>query len=311
MSGSGTDSAGAALSYRRFEAADRKPVYKLFRDTVWDYMLRRGMVDEFDSYDLDQFFELQRGLYIHLEQNACEDWVAHHDSLGPIGWARSIERDGHLQLTHFFVDPQIQGGGIGRELLNRAFAPGRGRKRSIIATQNSLALSLYLRYGVAVMGMALTFHGKPKRRAADGNLEVETLPVEPASLDAIGAIDRAVLGYERPAELGFFLREQPAYLFHRGGEAVAYAFGCNGKSSGPAAALEPADLPAVLCRIEASALEIGIDELWLNLPTQAHTGVTWALDCGYRIDPFQEVLLASGPFMQLDRYLMTESGFVW
>ncbi len=313
MAGSGdrTVTDAGAIACRRFEDADRMPVYRMFRETVWDYMLTRGMVGEEDRFDLDQYFDLQQDFYLHLERSAAEDWVAEHETLGLVGWARSIERDGHLQLTHFFVDPKIQGGGIGRQLLERAFAPGRGRRRSIIATQNSLALSLYLRFGVDFQGLAFTFYGEPRRREWSSDLEIEQ-PREPkAALDEIRAIDYAVLDYDRSIDLEYFCEQQPLFLFRRRGRAVAYAFGSNGKTNGPAAALDPADLPAALQQIETSAAHAGLDLLWLNLPATAHQAVDWALAAGYRIDAFHELLLASDAFLKLDRYLMCESGFTW
>ncbi len=301
----------AAIVYRRFVGADRMPVYRMFRETVWDYMLSRGMVGADDRYDVEQYFEMQQDYYLHLESTAAEDWVAEHESLGLVGWARSIERDGHLQLTHFFVDPKAQGGGIGRQLLDRAFPPGRGRRRSIIATTSSQALSLYLRFGVNFEGMAFTFYGEPQRRDWNSDLQVERPDDPKAYLDEIRAIDYAVLDYDRSIDLEYFCEQQPAFLLRRRGRAVAYAFGCNGKTSGPAAALDPADLPSVLSQLEISALEAGLDLLWMNIPAMAHAAVDWALKSGYRIDPFHEMLLASEPFLKLDRYLMTESAFTW
>jgi hypothetical protein len=54
-------------SYRKFESRDRNPVYRLFRETIWDYILSLGIVDLEDSNDIDEFFRLQRELYLHLE----------------------------------------------------------------------------------------------------------------------------------------------------------------------------------------------------------------------------------------------------
>jgi hypothetical protein len=43
----------------------------------------------------------------------------------------------------------------------------------------------------------------------------------------------------------------------------------------------------------------------------AKRAVSWALTSGYKIDPFYEVLLAKNPSMNLDRFIMTQSAFVW
>ena len=54
-----------------------------------------------------------------------------------------------------------------------------------------------------------------------------------------------------------------------------------------------------------------MDSLWLTVPAQAKEAVNWALESGYRIDPFYEVLLAREPTLQLDRYILTQSAFIW
>lgn len=300
-----------SIRYRKFAPDDRMPVYRMFRETIWDYMLQHGIASPDYENEVDEYFQRQQNLYVHLERVASEDWVAENDNGDLVGWARSIERDGHLQLTHFFVDPNTQGSGVGRTLLERAFPLGRGDQRSIIATTNPSALSLYLRHDVSFQGMAFSFYGEPKVRAFDSNLAVEQPDASPEVLEQILSIDAQVLGYRRPAELEFFMHQQPVFLFYRDQQLVAYAFGCDGYSSGPAATLEPEHLPAILHQIERSASESDMDSLWLTIPAPARQAVTWALDSGYRIDPFYEVLLARKPTLKLDRYIMAQSAFVW
>lgn len=274
-------------------------------------MLQHGLASTEDENDIDEYFRQQQNLYVHLEQTANEDWVAENDHGNLVGWARSIERDSHLQLTHFFVDSDAQGGGVGRALLDRAFPLNRGDQRSVIATTNTRALSLYLRQDVCFQGMAFSFYGEPHIREFDSGLDVEQADASPKTLESIVAIDSKVLGYRRPTDLEFFMSQQPAFLFRHAGRLVGYAFGCDGYSAGPAATLEPQHLPALLYQIERSACQAGMDSLWLTVPAAAQQAVTWALSSGYRMDPFYEVLLAREPSMKLDRFIMTQSAFVW
>ena len=39
------------------------PAYRLFRETVWDYMLRRGLAEPEDEHEIEQYFEQQRDLW--------------------------------------------------------------------------------------------------------------------------------------------------------------------------------------------------------------------------------------------------------
>ena len=299
------------LTYRKFEAEDRRPVYRLFRESIRDYMLQIGILEAGDSHDVDAYMRRQYDLYLHLERSAAEDWVAEDDERGLVGWARSIERDGHLQLTHFFVSTAAQGEGVGRELLQRAFPQGRGTQRSIIATTNPRALALYLRQGVACQGLAFCFDGEPHNRALDSDLEVRQLRPGSDARDELVEIDARLLGFRRDTDIEYFLDHQPAFLFYRQGRPVAYAFGANGNSAGPAGALEAADLPAVLQHIENHASAAGLESLSLTIPAAAATAVNWALANGYRIFPFYEVLLTGGADLQLERYIITESSFLW
>lgn len=109
-------------------------------------------------------------------------------------------------------------------------------------------------------------------------MKIEQVTASSQTLQNIIAIETRVLGYRRPTDLEFFMKHQPAYLFRRNGELVGYAFGCDGNSAGPAA---------------------------------ARHAVNWALSSGYRIDPFYEVLLAKESSMKLDRYVITQSAFLW
>ena len=299
------------LKLRKFEPRDRQPVYQLFRESIWDLMLQNGIAGPDDKNDIDEFFRQQKDLYLHLERTATEDWVAEDEANGLVGWARSIERDNHLQLTHFFVATTDQGSGVGRALLELAFPLDRGQQRSIIATTNPRALSLYLRFGVSFQGMAFSFYGEPQVRELNSDLEIEQVEASSKTLEKIVALDAEVLGYRRPVDLEFFMNNQPTFLFRRRGRLVAYAFGCDGKSAGPAAALDPEDLPALLNQIEHSACQSGLDSLWLTIPAIAKSAVSWGLTSGYKIDPFHEVLLAKRPSMKLDRFIMTQSAFLW
>ena len=299
------------MNIRRFEARDRMPVYEMFRESIWDYMFDYGMVKFGDEKDLDDYFREQKNYYIHLEENASEDWVAEDDSGCIVGWARSIERDQHLQLTHFFVSTKCQGSGVGRALLDRAFPLNRGEQRSIIATCNPRALSLYLRYGVSFQSMAFSFAGKPQKQELNSDLDIERADPSCRTLDAIVRIDSQVLGYDRRTELDFFMRFQPLFLFSRNSQLVGYAFGWGNYSAGPAAALDAEDMPSLLSQIEKSAFDQEVETLYLTIPSVAHSAVHWALEAGYKMDAFQEMLLAKEPTLKLDRYLLTQSTFTW
>lgn len=280
----------------------------MFRRSLWAYLRRVGVAGPDDVDDVDQAWRRQGATFVHTETSAAEDWLA-VDGGAVVGMARSIERDGHLQLTHFFVDPEVQAGGVGRELLRRAFPPGRGRGRSILATQHPRALGLYLRAGVATRSVAATFVRPPGDPGTPSGLDV--VAAGAGDLGTIVAIDGEALGFTRRVDLAFLLGDRPASLLVRDGTAVGYAFTSNGELCGPAAVRSAADLPAVLTLLERSAHERGQDEHGVLLSLHAHAGVRWLLDRGYRLLPFYELLLVDAPTIAFDRYVMTQPSFLW
>jgi GNAT superfamily N-acetyltransferase len=301
----------SGVSFRRAEAGDQRLVFEVFRASLWAYVRRAGVVGSEDEDDVEAAWRRQGPLMEHLGVTATEDWLAEDESGRVVGMARSIERHGHVQLTHFFVSPDVQAGGIGRSLLERAFPIGWGRHRSVIATLHPQALGLYLRFGVKGRGLGLALSKKPAEIEVPTTLRIEEVGPGRAAEGAIGAIDEQVLGFSRTVDIRFLLAERPAYLFWRGRKAVAYLFAGTGRVAGPAAALDRSDLPALIARQELLALAAGHEATSVGISTAAADTLSWALEHGYRIEPFYELLLSDAPTMKLDRYLMTQPPFIW
>ena len=145
-----------------------------------DYLRRTGQVDQAYGWDVLDRDRAELGATRLMDgalgRHAAEDWVAEGPDGRIIGWAQSIERDGMLELTMFFVDPTSQSRGVGRGLLERAFPLGRGHTRTISATQDPRALALYLRFGVAYVTTSIDVLGGP--RACDMATDLAIEPSE-------------------------------------------------------------------------------------------------------------------------------------
>lgn len=296
----------SSIGYRRYERADRADVFAMFRSSVFEFARQIGLVGPDDEDDIAKAWNRQAPTAVHLEKTAVEDWVAVDDD-AIVGWARSVERAGHVQLTHFFVHPSTQGRGVGRGLLERAFSPALGKHRSIMATQNPLALGLYFRFGVEFQGQTFEIGGMPQEREPSGDVKLERSDLT----DEITALDANTLGFDRRIDLEFLASDRPLFLATSNGETIGYAFGSNGSSIGPAAAVEPALLPGILAGLDSEAAAAGDTHVRYTLPGPASPAIRWALEAGHKIDPFYEVLLADTSRIRLDRYLMTQPGFIW
>jgi GNAT superfamily N-acetyltransferase len=136
-----------APTFRRGTLADSYAVYTVFVRSIEDFTRRMNMRVDEDSGPLEVWWERRRPLFEHLASTADQFWIA-EEAGEPIGYARSILRDGTRELTEFFVLPASQSAGVGRELLSRAFPAQDARHRSIIATTDARAVGRYLRAGV-------------------------------------------------------------------------------------------------------------------------------------------------------------------
>jgi GNAT superfamily N-acetyltransferase len=286
---------------RAATAADSRACFDVFRASLGDMMRRTGHPSAAAvASGSAMLWPAYESLYAHLAATCAQWWIAEGEDGRPVGYARSTLRSGTLELTEFFVTPGARIGGIGRRLLQRAFAPGVGTHRSIIATLDPPAVALYLRFGVAHQSTGVDLGAAPRAVALPAGYEAAE-----ATLDDVLAIEAQLLGHGRPQDVAFILADRPVALLRRDGHPVAYAACANEHGyAGPVGALDPADLPAALAHVENAAHAAGIEQLELTVPLAARTAVDWLLgERGFRIDPFYCLLLADGPWAKLDRYL--------
>jgi len=243
--------------------------------------------------------------FTYLSRAAAAWWVAEDSATGQIiGYARSLERGGLFELTEFFVQPDLQAKGVGRELLSRAFPASRGQVRSIIATTDVRALARYYTAGTAARCPMLTLTGTPAEVDAPGALEIIKLDATNADrLSEVTVVERAALGYPRGlAELRWILERREGYLYRRNGQTVGFGF--VGKSgAGPIAALDPDDLPGELLHVESRAHALGVEELSLQVPGVNAVAARHLLGRGFRIDAWVNLLMSNRPFGQFDRFI--------
>lgn len=307
------------FSVRRAVAEDLPAAYAVFRRSIYDYLFRQGMLDEATAKAppiADAW--LRQGSWIeHLWSTSVENWVALDPANRLIGWAMSIERDGHLELTHFFVEPGVQSKGLGRALIEQAFPSDRGNHRTINATQDPRALSIYLRSGVNHVTTCVDVLLRPGTFDSDSDLIFERLEAAESAVSEIVALERAVLGFARKADIRFLLAGRPAWLAVRDGSPVAYAFGVQpnppgvvdfSPACGPMAALDPADMPALIDHVMAEAG--GVEDFCITLPFMNRQALGHALKRGGRIDPFYLMVLSDHSDLKLDRYIHTSPAFI-
>lgn len=309
-----------AISLRTARDTDLPAAYALFRRSIYDYLFRVGFVDEAAAKNppVESSWKRQGAWMNHLWGTAAENWVAEDAAGGLVGWAMSVIRDGHLELAMFFVAPDVQSRGIGRELLARAFPDGRAREKSIVATQDERALSLYLRSGVHHRTTALDVKLVAGPVAPATDLVFERLAPGPEAVSAIGALEREVLGFRRDEDIGFLLGLRPAFLARRGGTPAGYAFGIQPNppdaddfepTAGPMGALDPADVPALIDHVTREGPEG--QGFFITVPMANRIALDHLLRArGGRLDPFYLMILCSDDAARFDRYVHTSPSFI-
>jgi GNAT superfamily N-acetyltransferase len=285
---------------RRGVPGDARACNRVMHEAIIEFERLHGeTIDEPE----EEWWAVLEPFYRMLVANAAEWWVAEESPGGPlVGFARSIENDGVIELTEFFVRPSAQGHGLGRELIERAFPTGRGRLRFLIATRDVRAIARYYSAGLAIRFPILELSGPTSATEPPAGLAVERVDGE-ADRDAIRTIERALLGFSQgDALLDCLLDVREGYLYRRGGAAIGFAFvsrdGC-----GPIGALDPADLPDILLHVEGRAHELGMDRLDLEIPAPNAAATRHLIGRGFRLDQAVSFLMSDHPFGEFDRFI--------
>jgi GNAT superfamily N-acetyltransferase len=287
---------------RRAKPDDAEACHRVMWASVTDFGARNGTPL---SGTAEEWWTGAEVFARFLATHAAEWWVAEDAESGKIiGFSRSIERGGLLELTEFFVLPENQARGVGRALIERAFPADRGDIRSIIATTDVRALRRYYAAGTAARFPLLTLTGEPVTTGGDANLAARGIDAtSDADLAAVDAIETGLLGYGRGAdELRWLLEDRDGYLYLDHGRPVGYGF--MGKlGSGPIGAVDPAHLPAILLHLEGRAAAMGVERVEFQVPAPNEAATRHLLGRGFRLDPWVNLLMSDRPFGRFDRVI--------
>jgi GNAT superfamily N-acetyltransferase len=295
----------AGLIVRRATPDDAAACHDVLWESVTDLGRRQATPLE---GSVEDWWRSGESLHRHLAERAAEWWLAEDPgSRRVVGYARSIERDGLVELTEFFVRPGFQSRGLGRDLLERAFPQddghGRRRIRSIIATADVRALARYYGVGTVARFPFFTLGGKPSSAELDSRLEPVALARGNAATAAVRDIERNVLGFARgDAEIDWLLGDREGWVYSNEGAIVGFAF-VGTAGTGPLAALDPANFPAVLAHVESRAHAQGLDHVEFQVPGPNETAIHHLLGRGYRLDSWINFLMSDRPFGQFDRFI--------
>jgi GNAT superfamily N-acetyltransferase len=283
-------------------------LFRIFVTAVADLGQRLG-VETFSggaAPEPDALWPERRPLFDHLARTATHAWLAEEDGT-PVGYARSIVRDGTLELTEFFVAPGRQSAGLGRELMARAFPEDGARHRSIIATPDLRALARYLRAGLAARFPIYGFTRDARPLPPPHGLSAHRMNDSAETLGTLAEIDRANLGFRRDVDHQWLRTVREGYLLHLGSRLVGYGY-VGGIYNGPIAVLDEADWPAVLTFAEGRAAALA-PVMSLDVPLVNRAAAAWLLGQGYRMSDFVNYYLSDEPAGHFERHIITTPSF--
>jgi len=298
-----------STTFRSGTLNDNYATYQVFQQSITDFGQRTGVMAITGGNDPDVLaglWEHRRPLWEHLTNTAEQYWLAENDGQA-IGYARTILRDGVRELTEFFVLPSQQSGGVGRELLARAFPSNGARHRVIIATLDVRAQARYLKAGVYPRFTIQYLSRQPEAVSVPTDLAVEPLSAPSEHLDVLATLDQAVLGHRRDVDHPWLGIERQRFIYRRNGQPVGYGY--VGNKSGPFALLSDADFPAVLAHAETEAAAQGHTEFGVEVPMINRAAVGYLLERGYQLDPFIALFMCDAPFGKFENYICTSPPF--
>lgn len=275
-----------------------------------DYSQRagvEGVTGGSEPEKINKLWERRRPLWEHLSSTCDQYWVAKNEKEEIVGYARSIVRGDHRELTDFFVLPDNQSAGVGRELIARAF-PNDKPHRSIIATTDFRALARYLKSGVYPYLTSFFLEKKPQPIVIDTDLRIEPESDTDTALQTVAEIDSVILGHRRDVDHRFLMQDRTLYIYKRGNAIFGFGY-INKDYYGPFAVLDKKDIPTVLAHAETQAHHLGAEYIGFETPAINTLAVDYLMGRGYRIEGFLTSILSNEPFGKFENYLLSSPPF--
>jgi GNAT superfamily N-acetyltransferase len=294
-----------SITYRRATTADDLTTFNICRKALEDFSQRMGVQAITGANDPEtraKLWDIRRPFWEHLSRTSDNYWLAEKDGKA-IGYARSILRGDHRELTEFFVAPEAQSAGVGRELLQRAF-PNDVPHRSIIATPDLRAQARYLKAGVYPYLTELYFERTPEPVTVDTDLVIETPGSANEPIQTISDIDLQIIGHRRDVDHQFLMNDRKLHIYKRNGIVVGYGY-IQKDLYGPFALLDNKDFPAVLAHAENEAHHMGAAAVGFETPTINTIAIEYLLKRGYRLEGFMGSIMSEKPFGKFENYLLS------
>lgn len=270
----------ALVTYRRATDGDVPGEHAVFVRAEGQLLDRHGF-----SWPTPPPLESFAPTLLHLIRHDGERCFVAEAAGRVVGYAAGIIRGDWWFLAALFIDPDFQGRGVGRTLLERAMAGAPARRMTIADAIQPVSNALYARHGLLPLTPVLIFSGTATTTRASG---LEAGPPDPATL---ATLDQAAYGFDRTVDHEFWASRASATVWRRRGAPVAYSYRWPNGRIGPLAGLDEAAAAGALRGELASSPEATI-----TIPGTSRSLVRVAIESGLRLCAPPGLLLVSDGF---------------
>jgi len=289
------------IAYRPGTVQDSQSVFQVVTRSLIDLGRRTNVMAITGGNDpevMQSLWQRRKSMFEFLAETAAHFWVAEKDG-EIIAYARSIEHDGLIDLTEFFVSPNQQSAGVGRELLSLAFPKTEARYRVIVATLDERALFRYLSTGVYARFPIKYFYRKAETVDVQTDLQFKRMQLD-IHKEHVSRIDRQIIGHSREIMHEWIGTTRDGFVYERNGEMVGYGY--VGTNSGPFALLDDSDFPAVLAHAE-SIMAKSEEDFGVETPLINQKAIQYFVERKYQMDAFTVLFMSNEPFGKFEHYL--------
>lgn len=305
----------------REEDLDQAARIKAAGDTEMDGRLHPLLASS-SSDEEERVRSARATLALLLSEYPTQVWVAENGS-AVVGVTSAAFRGRTAHIQSFFVSPAEQGRGIGLRLIDSLLAAGRAAGCITFSLQSSddpRAIALYLKRGFRPEPPNIIWAAaRPRFQLQEFTSPFETTRIsgdDPATMNTICDIDKAVRGAKRPGDLHRWLHEgATGRLLHdrETGKPAGYFFtGMKGGHPriGPVAAIDDLVFPDVLRAAFAAAGRQEPAAGWsMALPGENRGAIDLLIATGFR-PLFLLPFFTTAPVGQFDRYAFRDLDFL-
>lgn len=310
------------LTYRPARPDEIGACAGIWRTSINDYIVPLGQ-HEIPS-DSNQVLRL----FAHLQSTDPDRFVVattpDGDDERVVAFTSAIVRERLWYLSMLFVLPELQGGGVGRELLARVM-PMDGEPARSTATDSAQPISnaLYATYGITPRMPLLNLVGLPERPEVFGSLPSGIVPVpfetvaggsaaggHDGLVGVVDQLDREIVGVAHPQDHRYLRTEgRRGWLYH-GPDGAPIGYGYAGESGrlGPVAVRDPDLLAPVLGHLTSAVIPRGASAIWIG--GAADRALVALLRAGFRLEAFPVLVCWDRPYADFSRYLPSSPGLL-